>query len=549
MEPRIDLSLTAAGVFALASAGAIVHANARTMRARIAARTAAQTSEALLRAVRDLIAASRDSPRAVFVVLDRAIRACVDGVDAVAIFERRDDRLLCTCASGERLEHFKDRALGVSGETVCARAVRAGFRCVTVRPDEVLHPSDRVSLAVPLMGATTAFAVLSAGSRGHLCARGIELIVALVEQATPAYALALEREDDHRRANIDGLTGLLTPRAFRTHLKAELVRARSDVRQRLALVFVDTDHFKAWNDAYGHASGDAVLLRLAGMLRACASSGRDLVARNGGDEFCLVFADVEKSEAIARARALCAAISAHAWDVERPAGGAAAPTITASIGVAAFPRDALTPDELLERADAAMYHSKHEGRNCVSYYDEGVLVCAQGEPEMATMIDARDDREAGFTLIELMIVVAIIAILAGILIPNFINARAQAQTSACESNLRAIATAAELYYADQQQYPGNGATINADSTGFTPTGGSTYLNNTPRDPADPGHTGFYTFTDKSTAGNPAYVVSCPGQHLSQTLAKLQNWSTGDLYIKYDSGTGLLATGTKNDTGL
>src|ERR1700730_13516423 len=63
------------------------------------------------------------------------------------------------------------------------------------------------------------------------------------------------------------------------------------------------------------------------------------------------------------------------------------------------------------------------------------------------------DPERGFTLIELMIVVAIIAILAGILIPNFVNARAQAQTAACESNLRSIATALELYYADNQVYP------------------------------------------------------------------------------------------------
>src|SRR6202035_1419085 len=60
------------------------------------------------------------------------------------------------------------------------------------------------------------------------------------------------------------------------------------------------------------------------------------------------------------------------------------------------------------------------------------------------------EAERGFTLIELMIVVAIIAILAGILIPNFVNARSQAQTAACESNLRSIATALELYYADNQ---------------------------------------------------------------------------------------------------
>jgi prepilin-type N-terminal cleavage/methylation domain-containing protein len=156
----------------------------------------------------------------------------------------------------------------------------------------------------------------------------------------------------------------------------------------------------------------------------------------------------------------------------------------------------------------------------------------------------RSRLEDGFTLIELMIVVAIIAILAGILIPNFINARAQAQTAACESNLRAIATAAELYYADQQQYPASG---DVTSASFTPAGGSTYMNNTPRDPADPGHTKFYTFTDASTTGSPAYVIGCPGVHMVQTLAKLQNASSGTYYIKYESGTGLLATSTQNDT--
>ena len=81
-----------------------------------------------------------------------------------------------------------------------------------------------------------------------------------------------------------------------------------------------------------------------------------------------------------------------------------------------------------------------------------------------------------------MIVVAIIAILAGILIPNFVNARAQAQTSACESNLRSIATALELLYADEQDY-GAAGTRNVTPDNMKGASGVYYINNTPKDPA------------------------------------------------------------------
>ncbi|MFN2461195.1 MAG: type II secretion system protein [Candidatus Velthaea sp.] len=123
------------------------------------------------------------------------------------------------------------------------------------------------------------------------------------------------------------------------------------------------------------------------------------------------------------------------------------------------------------------------------------------------------ENERGFTLIELMIVVAIIAILAGILIPNFVNARAQAQTSACESNLRAIATAMELLYADNQNYGPGGAVPAA-----TQINNVDYLNNSPRDPADPTGAGAYQVT--ITGGGQGYTVSCPGTHAGSTLAKL-----------------------------
>ncbi len=131
--------------------------------------------------------------------------------------------------------------------------------------------------------------------------------------------------------------------------------------------------------------------------------------------------------------------------------------------------------------------------------------------------------ERGFTLIELMIVVAIIAILAGILIPNFVNARAQAQTAACESNLRSIATALELYYADNQVYP-TAAGVSVSQALLTAGNGVAYLNNTPKDPAATTATATYSLTTNAQSGaTPAgYTITCPGTHVGSTLAKLQS---------------------------
>ena len=161
---------------------------------------------------------------------------------------------------------------------------------------------------------------------------------------------------------------------------------------------------------------------------------------------------------------------------------------------------------------------------------------------------APSETERGFTLIELMIVVAIIAILAGILIPNFVNARAQAQTAACESNLRSIATALELYYADNQTYPAS----NSVSPANLAKNGVFYLNNTPKDPAATDPTALYAFTSTPQTGSGAagYTITCPGVHLGSTLAKLQpsGGTTGtvcganctDSKLEYVSGQGLQA---------
>lgn len=146
-------------------------------------------------------------------------------------------------------------------------------------------------------------------------------------------------------------------------------------------------------------------------------------------------------------------------------------------------------------------------------------------------------RERGFTLIEMMVVVAIIAILVALLVPNFVRARAQAQTAACEANLKEIATALELYDTDNQSYPNfNGTQL---GQALDPTFAQ-YLQQIPVDPAA-GVGKYYsvTVTAASGTGPASYVITCPGIHDPATLQNVSS-GTSATHIQYNSRSGLSA---------
>ncbi len=144
--------------------------------------------------------------------------------------------------------------------------------------------------------------------------------------------------------------------------------------------------------------------------------------------------------------------------------------------------------------------------------------------------------QRGFTLLEMMVVVAIIAILAGILIPNFTRARAQAATSACMANEKTIATALELYFTDHQAYP---ATSSVNSAFVTTMSG--YMNQVPVDPAA-GSTKFYSYTTNTTGGVTTYTIACPGAHDPNTLMTITGGATTtDTKIQYDNQNGFTTT--------
>lgn len=178
----------------------------------------------------------------------------------------------------------------------------------------------------------------------------------------------LELEAANRKledlSSTDALTGLANRRRFDTVWELEWQRA---LRQgfALAVAMIDVDHFKDYNDHYGHQAGDDCLRRLAQVLAAASQRSGELAARYGGEEFVIVLPAVNAEDAIANAERIRSAVQAlnivNAVDI--PAG-----MLTVSIGVACrVPTAHDSPASLLRAADAALYEAKHQGRNRVCF--------------------------------------------------------------------------------------------------------------------------------------------------------------------------------------
>ena len=174
-----------------------------------------------------------------------------------------------------------------------------------------------------------------------------------------------ERKSDQERiahqASYDALTGL----ANRSQLNARLAQAIAQAElegQRVAVAFVDLDHFKFINDTFGHQLGDTLLQTMAERLRGCVRE-RDTVARQGGDEFVLVLPHCAADEDLTGVVQRVHAAVGEPWGAGRREFH-----VTCSIGVAVYPQDGRNADLLLRNADAAMYKAKESGRNTFQFF-------------------------------------------------------------------------------------------------------------------------------------------------------------------------------------
>lgn len=163
---------------------------------------------------------------------------------------------------------------------------------------------------------------------------------------------------ESKNAITDPLTNIANRRAFDEALKAEWSRS-SRTTVPVALILIDIDHFKAYNDTYGHVAGDACLIIVANAIAEAAKRPEDLVARYGGEEFAVILPGTDHDSALEIAQAICTGIFAR----QIPHASASNGYVSVSAGVACSAPDITRPSALVEAADIALYSAKRLGRN------------------------------------------------------------------------------------------------------------------------------------------------------------------------------------------
>jgi diguanylate cyclase (GGDEF)-like protein len=162
-------------------------------------------------------------------------------------------------------------------------------------------------------------------------------------------------------ASIDMLSGLANRRGFQSRLDFEWMKAQQ-YDCDLSLLMIDVDHFKLFNDTYGHPEGDACLARLGECLAGIAAETMGVAGRYGGEEFCLLLPNTTTI----RAREIGEMVRTSVLELAMPHRTSSHQCVTVSVGVASSrPNSGLRPGDLIEAADAALYAAKHRGRNTV----------------------------------------------------------------------------------------------------------------------------------------------------------------------------------------
>jgi diguanylate cyclase (GGDEF)-like protein len=331
------------------------------------ARQAAATRDDTLRdhsiRLRQILDASREfseSLNLAYVVgAVRASTAAVGGYERVIVWLMDDER--------KELIDADERATSGStpievGKGLAGRAAKSGRMTFENEAGQVRFGDSATSpiraIAIPLIVGARVVGALEAR---HVEARvattqTVEILEMLATHAATAIESARLHEVIEERSQVDPLTKLFNRRRLEEDLDAECKRCLRYERP-LAFVMLDVDNFKAFNDSHGHPQADTALQDLAEVMLSCVRT-TDTAYRYGGEEFCIVLRETSGDDAVHFAERMRKRIE------QRFASGAAA-GITASFGVAEFSASSPMPRSLVEAADAAMYDSKHSGRNRV----------------------------------------------------------------------------------------------------------------------------------------------------------------------------------------
>ena len=218
-------------------------------------------------------------------------------------------------------------------------------------------------LCAPLIAKGEVIGVINITNKKHdklFNQKDLEFITSLANQA----AIAIDNAKLYELATKDGMTKLYIYRHFCTLLENEIRRC-ARYKRNMSLIMMDIDNFKRINDTYGHLTGDTILKTLAVTLQETVRK-IDVPARYGGEEFVVILPETDKEDAIVIAERIRKNIAKIVVKVNETQ--TLSPTV--SMGVAQYTTDAQEAKELINCADTALYHSKHNGKNVVSTYEK-----------------------------------------------------------------------------------------------------------------------------------------------------------------------------------
>ncbi len=282
-------------------------------------------------------------------------------VDHVAILLVEGDLLVVRAQHGKLTPLFNEGKHLPHSNGLCARALRTGKTVVENDvgrvPGYIAGYAEAVSeMCLPLIARGQPLGVLTLESATRGAFRSFD--VRALESVADICAIAIQNaryfEQTRQMAFVDGLTGVYNRRYFEQRIQEELERA-SRYAGGLAVLMLDIDHFKKVNDEFGHLLGDEVLRQVSAILTQQLRK-IDVVCRYGGEEFAILVPQTTGERAWGAAEKLRRVIEDWSFPgVPRP--------VTVSIGVADFPGNGATRDELVQAADSALYAAKQAGRN------------------------------------------------------------------------------------------------------------------------------------------------------------------------------------------
>jgi diguanylate cyclase (GGDEF)-like protein/putative nucleotidyltransferase with HDIG domain len=235
-----------------------------------------------------------------------------------------------------------------------------------------------VELLFPLISKDKLVGILALHKRrvgGFYGNEDIDLLSTLSNEAAVVIENAELYKQAKERANVDELTGLYNHRYFHHRVNEEIARS-SRFGDTFSLMTIDLDHFKSYNDVYGHLYGDKVLQNVGGFIKKSIRSV-DMAFRYGGDEFAIILPHTSIDNAYKVAERVRKKIESDIDIKGYP--------LTCSIGIASWPTDGLMREEIIQASDAALYHSKQSGRNRTSMASELRI------PEVLGILDASNN--------------------------------------------------------------------------------------------------------------------------------------------------------------